>query len=676
MREVGQRRQNRLAGETSPYLLQHAGNPVDWYPWGAEAFAAARERNVPLLLSVGYSACHWCHVMERESFEHDAIAEQMNRLFVCVKVDREERPDVDATYMDAVVSLSGQGGWPMTVFLTPDGRPFWGGTYFPPEQRGGMPGFPQVLDAVAEVYRARPEDVERQADQITTAIAAGLPAHDDGEPSRAAVEAALSALRRQFDTTHGGFGGAPKFPPSALLPTLLALPDRSDALAMAGATLDAMAAGGIHDQLGGGFHRYAVDGRWLVPHFEKMLYDNALLASAYAAGAAVLDEPPFADVARGVLAYMERELRLPEGGFASAQDADTEGEEGLTFTWTPAQVRAVLGDGEEAEAALGVYGIDDAGNFEGGATVLSLVRRVEDAEAPALARARAALLAARAERPQPARDDKALAAWNGLALAALADSARLLAEPAYAERGRELAAFLLGPLSASDGRLLRTFRAGTAKIGGFSDDYGAVAHGLIALHAATGDLGYLEEARRLTALALALFDDDAGGFFLAPVDGEPLVARKKDVDDNPAPSGTSLIAGNLLRLGRIYGLPAWEERAALVVRGLQGTAARAPQAFGHLLGVQLALLEPSRELAIVGPPDDPRTRALRAVVDARHEPFARVVVVADPADPRAAAVPLLEGKGLVDGAPAAYVCERMACRRPVTTADELATLLG
>ena len=416
---------------------------------------------------------------------------------------------------------------------------------------------------------------------------------------------------------------------------------------MAGATLDAMAAGGIHDQLGGGFHRYAVDGRWLVPHFEKMLYDNALLASAYAAGAAVLDEPPFADVARGVLAYMERELRLPEGGFASAQDADTEGEEGLTFVWTPgAGARGARRRRRRRMPRSASTASTRPGTSRAARRCSRLVQRVEDADgAGARTRPRRAARGPR-RAPQPARDDKALAAWNGLALAALADCARLLGEPAYAERGRELAAFLLGPLSAPDGRLLRTFRAGTAKIGGFADDYGAVAHGLIALHAATGELGYLEEARRLTALALELFDDDAGGFFLAGVDGEPLVARKKDLDDNPAPSGTSLIAGNLLRLGRIYGLPAWEERAALVVRGLQGTAARAPQAFGHLLGVHVALLEPSRELAIVGPPDDPRTRALRAVADRRHEPFGlAVVVVADPADPRAASVALLAGQG-------------------------------
>src|SRR5690349_3826486 len=444
---------NKLINETSPYLLQHAHNPVDWYPWGPEALERSRAEDKPILLSIGYSACHWCHVMEHESFSDEDVAELMNRLYVCVKVDREERPDVDAIYMDAVVSLTGSGGWPMTVFLTPDGRPFWGGTYFPPEPRHGMPSFPQLLVAVDEAYRQRRDEVDRQADQMTRAIGTLLRAGGSGPLSPVVVEDGIGRLSTQFDELHGGFGGAPKFPPSALLPLLLAQ-DRGRGRAMAIATLDAMADGGIHDQLGGGFHRYTVDHIWLVPHFEKMLYDNALLARAYAIAHVVTGRERDAQVARDVLGYLDREMALEGGGLASAQDADTDGHEGLTFVWTPAEVRAALGDDALAAEVCDWYGITAAGNFEG-SNVLSVV--AEGAPPARLEEARRTLLAARDRRPQPARDDKALAAWNGMALAAYADAGRLLGEPAYVERGRELARFLLGPLS-DDGRLLRTWR--------------------------------------------------------------------------------------------------------------------------------------------------------------------------------------------------------------------------
>ncbi len=656
---------NRLARETSPYLLQHASNPVDWYPWGEEAFQAARGRDVPLLLSIGYSACHWCHVMEHESFEDDATAELMNRLFVCVKIDREERPDVDAIYMDAVVSLTGHGGWPMTVFTTPDRRPFWGGTYFPPEPRGGMPSFAQVLDAVADAYRNRRSEVGRQADELTATIGR-LTAGAKTPLTAELPAAAIAALEQQFDGVHGGFGGAPKFPPSALLPFLLAHSD--EARVMAVATLRAMADGGIHDQLGGGFHRYAVDGRWLVPHFEKMLYDNALLARAYAQGAIATGEQRFADVALGVLDYLDRELTLPGGGVASAQDADTDGEEGLTFVWTPAEVAAVLGDAAATAAVCARYGVTEAGNFDG-SNVLSVVGP-DDA---LLAQARPRLLAARATRPQPALDDKAIAAWNGMALAAYADAGRLLGVRAHIERAREIAAFLLDAMTL-DGRLLRTWRDGRAKIDAFSEDYGAVADGLIALHRATGELRWLDEARRLTLLAVDLFGDGDGAFLQTPQDGERLVTRRPDVDDNPAPSGNSLIAGALLYLARCHGRADWEDRAVAALAEVAAIAGRAPQAFGNALQtVALATAVP-REIAIVGRPDDPATTALRAVVDARYAPT-EVVVIASPDDPLFATVPLLSGRHLVDGAPAAYVCERFSCRRPVTDAAELATIL-
>jgi uncharacterized protein YyaL (SSP411 family) len=660
---------NRLAQETSPYLLQHAANPVDWYAWGDEAFTAARERDVPILLSIGYSACHWCHVMEHESFADPAVAEVMNRLFVCVKVDREERPDVDAIYMDAVVSLTGSGGWPMTVFLTPDGRPFWGGTYFPPEPRHGLPSFTQLLDAVEEAFRARRDEVDRQADQMTRAIGTLLRTGGDGTLSSELILQAIEALRLQFDEINGGFGAAPKFPPSALLPLLLAHDGRAREMALQ--TLDAMADGGIHDQLGGGFHRYTVDHRWLVPHFEKMLYDNALLARAYAIGHAVTGRERYAQVACGVLDYLDREMALEGGGLASAQDADTDGHEGLTFVWTPAEVRAAIGDAALAVEVCDWYGVTAAGNFEG-SNVLSVVGR---GEPPAhLEEARQALLAVRAQRPQPARDDKALAAWNGMALAAYADAGRLLGVPAYVERARELARFLLGPLS-EDGRLLRTWRDGRAKIGGFSDDYGAVADGLLALHRATGELVWLDEARRLVLLAVGLFGDAGGAFQQAPRDGERLVARRADVDDNPAPSGNSLLAGALLTLARLHGESAWEDRARTALATVAEVADRAPQAFGHaLLGIDAAEATP-REIAIVGDLADPRTTALRAVVDARYAPHEAVVIAAE-SDPLFGTVPLLAGRTTVGDAPAAYVCERFACRRPVTEPADLARLLA
>ncbi len=687
---------NRLADETSPYLLQHADNPVDWHPWGDAAFAEARERDVPVLLSIGYASCHWCHVMAHESFEDPETAAMMNRLFVNVKVDREERPDVDALYMEAVVGLTGHGGWPMTVWLDPDGRPFYGGTYFPPQERPGMPSFRHVLDAISQTYRDRRGDVEAQAERLAAALretaerhAGEAPEFDDA-PGPAYVDRAIAKLATLFDQVHGGFGGAPKFPPSPIFPFLFGCDDRQrgrDGQYMSRLTLNRMADGGIHDQIGGGFHRYAVDGYWLVPHFEKMLYDNALLASAYAHAALAADSARYADVARSTLRYMDRELSLPEGGLASGQDADTDGVEGLTFVWTPAEIDAAVADPIDAALAKDVWNVTAEGNFEHtGATVLSVVAPIEEAAeraglseqdaAERLERARAQLHAARDLRPQPGRDDKALAAWNGFAIAAYADAGRLLGEPALVERGARIAAFVREHLTRADGTLVRSWRGVPGAASGFSEDYGAVADGLLRLHAATGDLDHLLEARRLTALALARFHDaERGGFYLAPDDGEALVARTKGVEDQPTPSGSSLLASCLLRLGRIWGEYAWEETALGAVQGVRAVSERHPNVFGTLLGmVQQASTTP-RELAIVGAPDDPRTQALRAVVDRRFAPW-DVVVLGDPADPRCAEVPLLAGRGLVDGVPAAYVCERMACRTPIVDPDELRAVLA
>jgi uncharacterized protein len=658
---------NRLAHETSPYLLQHADNPVDWYAWGDEAFERARADDKPILLSVGYAACHWCHVMEHESFEDDATARLMNEHFVCVKVDREERPDVDGLYMEAIVALTGQGGWPMTVFLTPDGKPFWGGTYFPPEPRFNMPSFRQVLQAVSELYKTRRGDLDRQAESLTQAIRDSGERAPSSEPlTTSLLTGAVAALKGQFDPEHGGFGHAPKFPPASTLEFLLRMHhgrSSDDALAMARLTLDRMAAGGMYDHLGGGFHRYSVDATWLVPHFEKMLYDNALLASAYMHAWVVTDEDRYRRVTERTLDYLVRDVRLPEGGFASAQDADTEGVEGLTYVWTPEEIRSLL-DAESAQGVIRRYGVTPEGNFEG-KSILFLA----DESAPDDPEVRATLLAARKRRPQPLRDDKALAAWNGLALAAFAEAGRRLDRPDYLEIASSLAEFLLGPLSDENGRLLRSYREGVAKIPAYLDDYASVANGLLELYFATGVLRWLEEGRRLAELARELFSDSVhGGFFVDAAGGEALVARRKELDDHPTPSGNSLIAFVLLRLARIYGDAELERLAVSVFRLARPLLERAPAAVGFMLcALDLHFAQP-REIAIVGPGDDPTTAELRRAALAGFEPntvFAFSFGADDPAGER---VPLLRGKDVVAGRPAVYVCESFACRAPVTDA--------
>jgi uncharacterized protein YyaL (SSP411 family) len=632
---------NRLAQETSPYLLQHAGNPVDWYAWGEEAFARARADDRPLLVSIGYSACHWCHVMERESFEDEETARLMNELFVNVKVDREERPDVDAVYMDAVVALTGQGGWPMTVFATPDGEPFFGGTYFPPEPRQGMPAFRQVLAAVAEAYRERREDVAAQAEALVGALRLSAAAAPSDEPLTAVLlDEAEATLRAQVDPRWGGFGHAPKFPPASVLEFLL----RRRAFEPVLATLDGMAAGGMYDLVGGGFHRYSVDARWLVPHFEKMLYDNALLVPPYLHAWVLTGEERYRQVVEQTLDYVLRELALDGGGFASAQDADTDGVEGLTFTWTQEELEQAIGPGRELLLQP----------FEHGRSVLRGGLTAEE---------RAALLAERERRPMPARDDKAIASWNGLLLAALAEAGRRLERRDWVDAAIALAEFLLGPLSDGE-QLHRTWRDGIAKGTGYLDDYANAAHGLYELHVATGDPRWLAESRRLAVLATELFaDPQRGGFFLTPVHGETLVARQKSFDDNPTPSGNSMLAFVLLRLARIWGDDELERAAVGVLRLVRDLLPRAPSAFGWALCALDLHLSAPRELAIVGPPESDVARAALRGFDPD------VVVAFGPTD----GVPLLEGKTLVEGGPAVYVCERFACLAPVTDASLLST---
>jgi uncharacterized protein YyaL (SSP411 family) len=627
---------NRLADETSPYLLQHAGNPVDWYPWGEEALARARDEDRPILLSIGYSACHWCHVMERESFENAETAKLMNESFVNVKVDREERPDVDSVYMEAVVALTGSGGWPLTAFLHPNGEPFFGGTYFPPTPRQGMRSFRDVMGMINAVWRDKREDVGKTTEQLMEHIrrsAEVKPPDDADELTEGLLYGALENLMATFDWEWGGWGNAPKFPPSPALEFLL----RRGVVDLVETTLDRMALGGMYDLVGGGFHRYSVDEKWLVPHFEKMLYDNALLAVTYLHGWQVLGKERYREVVEQTVDYMLRELSLEGGGLASAQDADTNGVEGLTFTWRR--------DGNVPDQFLNI--------FEGDRFI---VRGELDDEL------RAELLELRNERPQPARDDKAIASWNGLALAALAECGRVLDRADWIDAARGVAEFLLGPLSAEGGRLHRTWRNGVAKGTGYLDDYANVANGLYELHVATGELRWLEESNRLARLAIELFaDDENGGFFETPSDGEQLVVRKKDFDDHPAPSGNAMMAYVLLRLSRIYGDDELEERAAGFFRLIPHALMRMPSAFGWGLVAYDLWVAPRREIAVVGPVDSDIARA--AVT--RWDP--KAVLAFGPSDE----VPLLEGKTLVDGKPAVYVCERFACKAPVTDPAKL-----
>jgi uncharacterized protein len=614
---------NRLAEETSPYLLQHADNPVDWYPWGDEALTRAREEDKPILLSVGYAACHWCHVMEHESFENIATAELMNERFVNVKVDREERPDLDAVYMDAVVALSGQGGWPMTVFLTPGGEPFFGGTYYPPEARHGLPSFRDVLVAVSDAYSERRDDVTRQAQALVEAVRVQSEQRPSNEPlTSALLDDAVRGLRAQFDPEWGGFGRAPKFPQASALEFLL----RRGELDVVTKTLDAMALGGMYDLVGGGFHRYSVDDRWLVPHFEKMLYDNALLVPAYLHGWVATGNERYREVAEQTIEYMLRELWIPGEGFASSQDADTNGIEGLTYTWAP-------GEGAPEELLE---------PFEHGRFAL---RGELDEET------RRRLFELREQREFPARDDKVITAWNGLALAALAEAGRLLERPDLLDVAVELAGLLTA------GEPVRSRRGGRASGPGFLDDYANVAHGLYELHVAGGDLRWLREAHRLTLRAVERFaDGERGGFFMTPAGGEELVARKKDFDDHPTPSGNSMLAFVLLRFARIWGEDELERRAAGVFRLLAPLLTRAPAAFGWTLAALDLYLSPPRELALLASPEDELARTALRSLDPN------TVVAFGPDDE----IPLLAGKTRVDGKPTLYECERFVCRAPVT----------
>jgi uncharacterized protein YyaL (SSP411 family) len=676
---------NRLAAETSPYLLQHAHNPVDWYPWGPEAFERARREDKPVLLSVGYSACHWCHVMERESFENDDIAALMNQLFVSIKVDREERPDVDQIYMQAVQAMSGRGGWPMTVFLTPDGIPFYGGTYFPPEDRHGMPAFPRLLRSIADAYHGRRGEVQEAGRQLVESMGqSGRLAASSTLLGRDVLARAYMGLSGEFDERDGGLGQAPKFPQPMTWEAVLRIGRRLGdprGLEMLHLTLTRMARGGIYDQLGGGFHRYSVDGQWLVPHFEKMLYDNAQLASLYLHGWLASGEPLYRRIAEETLDYVRREMTHPEGGFYSAQDADSEGVEGKFFVWSAEEMGRALGDPALARAALAYWGVDDGPNFEGHsilfvprepAEVAASLGLTPEALADSIGRARAVLYTERGKRVHPGLDDKVLASWNGLMLAAFAEAAAVLGRADYLATAVRNAEFITGQM-VRDGRLLRSWKGGRARITGYLEDYAMVGAGMLVLYEATFDRRWLDESRRLADEALRLFwVAEREAFFDTGHDQEALVVRPRNLFDNAVPSGTSVAIDWLLRLAVVLGEARYETTALAALRPMADLMQRHPSGFGRYLSALDFYLGPVAEIALVWRAGDRAALApLLGTIYGRYQPN-RVVVGAEERGTAAAGLPLLAERPTVEGRPTAYVCEHYACQLPVTDPEALA----
>jgi uncharacterized protein YyaL (SSP411 family) len=697
---------NRLAHESSPYLLQHQNNPVDWYPWGPEAIEKARRENKPIFLSIGYSACHWCHVMEHESFENEAIASVLNANFVAIKVDREERPDLDQIYMNAVQMLTGHGGWPMSVFLTPNLKPFYGGTYWPPQASRGMPGFDQILAAVIDAWKNRRERANTAADQLTAELqnVGQVAAGDAAELKGDLITAAVGQLYRAFDQTFGGFGQAPKFPHPMDLQLLVRIADRtgqSGPLDMVRLTLDRMAAGGIYDHLGGGFCRYSVDARWLVPHFEKMLYDNALLTSAYLDAYLVTRDENYARIVRETLDYVLRDMTNPAGGFFSTEDADSEGHEGLFYTWTPDEIDAVLGD-ERGSTFGRVYDVSDLGNFDG-RNILNLPKTIEqcakilgrdktDLEAE-LADSRAKLFAAREKRVRPGRDDKVIVAWNGLMIDAMARAGGALDEPKFVNAAESAANFILTNLRRNDGRLLHTWRAGKAKLDAYLDDYGALANSFISLYEATFDERWINEAVRLLDIVLKEFADPAGGFHYTASDHEKLIARTKELTDSSTPSGNGLAATALLRLGKLLGRGNYLDAAESTLTTAVPIMQRAPLAAGQMLLALGRYLGPSYELVLVGDAANPHVATVVRTIQSRYLPrcvfAARIVGWAPPTkssntDQGGGQCPpygsarldeLFAGKSSPIGLPVLYVCQNFACQAPAVGLEEIETRL-
>ena len=652
---------NRLAQEVSPYLLQHAHNPVDWYPWGEEALAKARAEDKPIFLSIGYSACHWCHVMERESFEDEATARILNEHFVAIKVDREERPDIDSIYMTSVQMMTGHGGWPMSMFLTPDGAPFYAGTYFPPDDRHGMPSFRRVLLHVAEAYRSRKDEVREAAAEVRKAIgnAGGLAGWSATVPvASGALDSAAMHIAQAYDPVNGGFGSAPKFPPSMTLDFLMQVslrkPDLEEIIVN---TLRKMAHGGMYDQIGGGFHRYSVDARWLVPHFEKMLYDNALLARLYTRSWQWKRDPEFARIAHEILGWVTREMTSPDGGFYATLDADSEGEEGKFYVWSRREVMEALG-ADDGRVFCELYDVSERGNWEGH-NILNLAREPQsDAERDAAARGKCHLYGVRAKRVWPGRDEKILAGWNGWMLAAFAEAALAFDRDDYRDVCRRNADFLLGRIH--DGRLTRHHN-----IGGLLEDYAGVAWGLTLAYEATHERRTLDAARGLAEQILDRFADDDGGFFDTPIDHEPLLTRPKDLFDNATPAGNSLACDVLLRLAILFGEPRYAEVATRALESLLPLAQRHPSGFGFLLGVAEWRAGAPKEIAITGSGD--AFRALRRVVGETYLPH-RVIVAGEGSSD----LPLMQHRE----PDRAYVCEAYACLEPTSDPERLRELLS
>ena len=677
---------NRLIKESSPYLLQHAHNPVDWYPWGTEAFEKARRENKPVLLSVGYSACHWCHVMEAESFENKEIAALMNQLFVNIKVDREERPDLDEIYMNTVQMLTGRGGWPMTVFLTPEEKPFYGGTYFPPEDRYGVPGFPKVLKAAAQAYRERPQDIEKSVGQILDGLNRLASLRESQRPfSPDIIAHSVEQLSQAYDHEHGGLGQAPKFPSAGVMELFLRhyLESKSARyLEMATTTLSKMAEGGICDHLGAGFHRYSVDEKWLVPHFEKMLYDNAQLTRIYAQAFCVTQEPLFKAVVEETLGYLLREMPGPEGGFYSTQDADSEGEEGKFFVWSHDEVLRILGE-EAGEIFCRIYDVSDLGNFEG-KNIIHPILTVEQAAKffrkdideirSLLAEARARLFQEREKRVKPFRDEKILASWNGLMLSGLAEASKISDNPRCLEAATRSVEFIFTRM-VREGFLLHSYKDGEGKIHGFLDDYAFVAAGLLDLYEATLDRPLLDRSMELAATMLREFWDDIdGGFFFTGKSQEKLISRTKPAFDSSVPSGNSIAAQLLLRLYHYTGEEDYLKRAEKLLRLYYDAMEQQPFGFTHMLCAMDFYLQKPKEIVLVGKKEEPSTRDLLKKIHALYLPNKTLQVV-EPGASLKAISPLLEGKTQRDGKPTVYVCHNFTCSQPVTEWEELKGLL-
>ena len=677
---------NRLIHETSPYLLQHAHNPVDWYPWGEEAFHRARSESKPILLSIGYSACHWCHVMERESFEDEKIAALMNDLFVNIKVDREERPDLDEIYMNAVQMLTGRGGWPMTVFLTPEGKPFYGGTYFPPEDRYGVPGFPRILAGVANAYREKPQDVEKSVGQILTALQRMSSSTESQQPfSPDIISRSAAALSRAYDADHGGLGKAPKFPNVGVYELFLrhyyASRDKRF-LEMVTHTLAKMADGGIYDHLGGGFHRYSVDEKWLVPHFEKMLYDNAQLVRIYAQAYRATREPLFKRVVDQTMAYLLREMLDQEGGFYSTQDADSEGEEGKFFVWTPEEVSEIL-DEEASEIFCRIYDVSEQGNFEG-KNILHPILTLEQAskffrrdrgEIEALVtNAREVLFREREKRIKPFRDEKVITSWNGLMLSGLAEAIKISPQPAYLEAANRNLQFIFTKLF-HDGRLLHVYKNGQAKLAGYLDDYAFLAVGLLDLYETTLEASALARAIELADTMLREFrDENGGGFFYTGKSHEQLISRTKPVFDGSIPSGNALATQLLLRLHHFTGKDSYLQFAETALRSYYTAMESQPFGFAHMLCALDYYLEKPKEIVVVGDREDSKTAELVTQVHSMYLPNQTLQII-DPETSLEAVSPLLKDKRQINGRPTIYVCHRHTCSAPVTDSQALKDLL-